>query len=263
MKIIWMSDLHILPEGQALLGHDCANRLRAAVEYINQHHLDADFCVLSGDLTDLGDPESYQLLCDIMSTCPLPMLPIPGNHDNRVVMREQLPLPDNIDEQFIQYSVIKHDQRLIFLDSLHENDAEGLLCEQRLQWLDAELERHTDIPTVVFCHHPPGKLFLPMQDQDQTEYGDRLLHRLIESPNVRHLMFGHVHRPVSGCFKGLSYTALPSVSIQAPLPYPAWDWDTVKPAEEAPAIGIIHLSSDNVVVHSYNFCKALEHKVAI
>lgn len=263
MKLIWMSDLHILPEGETLLGHDCAKRLRAAVNYINQHHQDADFCVLSGDLTDLGDAESYRLLCDILSKCPVPVLAIPGNHDNRQVMREQMPFPQDIDEKFVQYSIVKDAQRLIFLDSLQENEAEGVLCEARLQWLDAELARHTELPTVVFCHHPPGKLFLPMQDQDQAEYGDPLLHRLIETPNVRHLMFGHVHRPVSGCFKGLSYTALPSVSLQAPLPYPAWDWDTVKPAEEAPAIGIIHITADNVVVHFYAFCKAMEHTVAV
>lgn len=258
-----MSDLHIMPEGKTLLGHDCAKRLRAAVDYINQHHQDADFCVISGDLADLGDAASYQLINKIMSSCPVPVLSIPGNHDDRQVMREQLSFPQNIDAKFIQYSVIKGGQRLIFLDSLQHNEATGVLCEQRLQWLDAELARHTDLPSVVFCHHPPAKLFLPMLDQEQAEYGDKLLHRLIAAPNVRHLMFGHVHRPVSGCFEGLSYTALPSVALQSPLPYPAWDWDSFKPAEEAPAIGIIHLTPESVVVHSYAFCKAHQHRVDV
>jgi len=82
-------------------------RLRMAVDYINQYHSDADFCVISGDLTDGGDVASYQLVDEIMSGCEVPTLSIPGNHDDRAIMRAQLSFPENIDAEFIQYSIIK------------------------------------------------------------------------------------------------------------------------------------------------------------
>jgi len=101
MKIIWMTDPHILPEGQSLLGHDCAQRLRIAVSYVSDYHHDADFCIISGDLTDAGDAASYQLVNEIMSECGVPTLSIPGNHDDRDVMREQMTFPESIDPEFI------------------------------------------------------------------------------------------------------------------------------------------------------------------
>jgi len=258
MKIIWMTDLHIVPEGKSLLGHDSAMRLRIAVNYVSKYHDDADFCVITGDLTDGGDAASYQLVDEILSGCKMPTLSIPGNHDDRTMMREQLSFPGNIDSEFIQYSVIKNGCRLVFVDSLQENNAEGYLCEKRLNWLESELSLNQELPTMVFCHHPPGKLFLPMQDQAQDDYGDKLLDILCTAPNVRHLFFGHVHRPVSGNFRGLNFTALQSTALQVPLPYPDWDWNSFDPAEEAPAIGIVYMSTDSVVVHSHAFCKPLD-----
>lgn len=258
IKIIWMTDLHIVPEGNKLSGHDSAMRLRIAVDYIKKYHDDADFCIISGDLTDGGDAASYQLVDEIMSVCNVPVLFIPGNHDDRTIMREQLSFPENTDSEFIQYSIIKNGCRLLFLDSLQENSAEGFLCNRRLNWLESELSIHRDLPTMIFCHHPPGKLFLPIQDQDQKNYGDKLLDLLCAAPNVRHLFFGHVHRPVSGNFRGLSFTALQSTALQVPLPYPEWDWESFVPAEEAPAIGIVCVSTDSVVVHFHAFCKPLD-----
>ena len=258
MKIIWMTDLHIVPEGKRLLGHDSAMRLRIAVDYVNRHHDDADFCVISGDLTDGGDAASYQRVDEILSGCNVPSLSIPGNHDDRTVMRKQLSFPENIDSEFIQYSIIKNGYRLVLLDSLQENNAEGSFCKKRLNWLESELSIHKELPTVVFCHHPPGKLFLPLQDQEQKSYGDKLLDLLCAAPNVKHLFFGHVHRPVSGSFRGLNFTALQSTALQVPLPYPNWDWNSFVPAEEAPAIGIVYVSTDSVVVHFHAFCKPLE-----
>ena len=233
-------------------------RLRVAVDYVSEYHNDADFCVISGDLTDGGDAASYQLVKEIMSGCDVPTLSITGNHDDRVTMRSQLSFPENIDAEYIQYSVIKDGYRLLFLDSLQENSAEGILCDKRLSWLESQLSLHQELATFVFCHHPPGKLFLPMQDQEQNDYGDKLLDALCAAPNVKHLFFGHVHRPVSGSFRGLNFTSLQSIACQAPLPYPAWEWDSFTPAEEAPAIGIVHLSTDSVVVHFHAFCKPLD-----
>ncbi len=259
MKIVWMTDPHILAGHGTLVGHDPRQRLRAAFDYVSRHHSDADLCVLTGDITDEGDVESYILARDIISSCPVTTFTIPGNHDNRSVMRSQLSFPDNIDPEFIQYSIIKGGQRLIFLDTLQDGKSEGVLCEHRLEWLDSQLSIHKDIPTLVFCHHPPGKLYLPMMDQEQTDFGEKLLHRLCSAANVRHLFFGHVHRPVSGNFRGLSFTALQSTAIQVPLPYPEWNWESFAPAEEAPAVGIIHTSQDSVVVHFHAFCQATSY----
>ena len=255
MKIIWLSDIHLKPTGNLLYGFDPVKRFEHAVGYIRQQHRDADYCLLSGDLVDAGDAISYQIICDIIEDLPMPVLSVPGNHDDRNLMRQYFSFPKNLDADFIQYSVKKHGSRLIALDTLDNEQATGILCENRLDWLACELAADRESSTVVFCHHHPSELHLPMQDKELLINGDVLLKMLGEAGNVKHLFFGHVHRPVSGSFKNLGFTALQSVSLQAPLPYPSWDWDSFSPALEAPAMGIIHATENSIVTHFHAFCK--------
>ena len=255
MKLIWLSDLHLAPEGTLLFGIDPVKRLQHALNYITDHHLDADYCVLSGDLVNNGDEASYKLLAGLLDGLPMPVLTLPGNHDDRSMMHRYFNYPQNCARNFIQYSITDKGIRLIALDTLHQGHAEGLLCEQRLAWLKSELETDSKVPTLVFCHHHPDALGLPMQDKERLLNGNHLLQMLIDAGNVKHLFFGHIHRPVSGSFSGLGFTALQSVSLQAPLPYPMWDWDSFMPATEAPAMGIIHADQSNVITHFHAFCQ--------
>jgi Icc protein len=58
LKFIVMSDLHLVPEGEASMTLDTGARLEAAVEAVNARYGDADFCVLAGDLADLGQADA-------------------------------------------------------------------------------------------------------------------------------------------------------------------------------------------------------------
>jgi len=65
--------------------------------------------------------------------------------------------------------------------------------------------------------------------------------------NLRHIFFGHVHRPVSGSWRGIAFSALPSTVHQVAL-----DFATVSPVpktREPPAYGVILLEPEQTVVH--------------
>lgn len=264
MKLVWLTDLHLVPRGQTLYGHDPVRRLELALEYMGQHHLDADYCLLTGDLVNEGDDECYRLLDDLVSALPFPYLAIPGNHDDRQAMTRCLSLPPgrDRDDRFIQYAVDGGGYRLIGLDTLRDGHADGELCAERLGWIDDRLAEDVTTPTVVFMHHHPGRLQLPIQDGEILRDGEALLDRLSAARNVRHILFGHVHRPVSGSFRNIGFSALQSCALQAPLPYPQWDWECFVPAQEPPALGIVHLDPDSVVVHFHPFCDAADGFVA-
>ncbi len=259
MKVIWLSDMHLNANGDLVFGYDAAKRLELAVNYIKHNHADASYCVLSGDLADDGAAVSYRLIRGMTADLPMPILSIPGNHDDRDVMRQELWFPNAIDDTFLQYSIEQQNCRLIMLDTLHNGHAEGLLCESRLNWLTEQLSNNTTVPTFVFCHHHPALLNLPMQDKEKLINGDEFLDVLSKFGNVKHLFFGHVHRPVSGSFDKLGFTALQSTTLQAPLPYPEWTWDNFVPAKEAAGLGIIHLSASSVVVQYHAFCRAEDY----
>ncbi|TIQ52180.1 MAG: phosphodiesterase, partial [Mesorhizobium sp.] len=82
LKIIHVSDTHIAPAGQLVVGLDPHERLRQVVHAINTNHGDAALCVITGDLTDRGDEASYRVFRDIVSELKIPYRLLLGNHDN-------------------------------------------------------------------------------------------------------------------------------------------------------------------------------------
>ena len=253
MKIIWLSDLHFVAEGD-VLGHDPRKRLSLAVDFINKNHADAAFCVVSGDLVDRATSEDYAAVADALSHLRMPMLPMVGNHDDRAMVKEALPVPDTAMVNFVQYAVKTTDALIVCLDSLTPGESHGSLCEARLSWLARALSDTRDRPVIVFQHHPPMPLGLPMQDADVVRDGANILELLAECPQVRMLCLGHVHRPTSGTANGVPYASLPSVLYQAPPPKPAWDWESFAPAQEAPSLGILTVKGWDVQVQTVQFC---------
>ena len=59
MKLIWLSDLHLVRAGGLIYGRDPTKQLQRAIDRINEHHTDASYCILSGDLVNDGDAEIY------------------------------------------------------------------------------------------------------------------------------------------------------------------------------------------------------------
>ena len=62
MRFAQVSDIHLVPRGLELHGLDPAKRLKECIADINTLAESLDFCVITGDLCDQGDPESYKLL---------------------------------------------------------------------------------------------------------------------------------------------------------------------------------------------------------
>jgi len=253
LKIVWMSDPHFVHHG-TVLQHDPRVRLTAAISHINQHHGDSAFCVISGDMVNRGTREDYSALRVHLDTLSVPYLPMVGNHDDRELFRENLPLPATCMEAFIQYSIETDSGTLVCLDTLKPGSDAGELCAARLDWLARTLETAGDCPVYLFMHHPPMALGLPMQDTDGLENGVEFLELLARLENVKHLFIGHVHRPITGTVHGIPFATMRSVLYQAPAPKPDWNWDTFRPGDEAPCFGILTLSDLGVNLQYTQFC---------
>ena len=90
-KIIQISDPHIVPEGQLAYDRvDTAAALAEAVATVNRllpQIGPVDMAVVTGDLTDFGTPDEYRRFRRILEPLAIPYRAIPGNHDDREVMR--------------------------------------------------------------------------------------------------------------------------------------------------------------------------------
>jgi len=254
-KVIWMSDLHFAPDGD-VLGHDPRQRLDAAVGYINRHHGDAECCVISGDLVDHATAEGYTALRAHLDRLRVPYLPMVGNHDDRTLMVESLPVPKDRLDGFVQYAVDLPGAVLLCLDTLIPGEGAGALCAARLDWVQAQLRARPDVPAYLFMHHPPVPLGLPAQDPIGLRNGAEFMAMLAQFPTVRHVFAGHVHRPCSAMVRGIGVTTARSVLMQAPAPWPAWDWGSFAPAPEAPSIGVIGIDGADMWQQQVEFCVA-------
>ena len=91
MKIIQLSDPHLMTPGGLLYGSDPLTRLEACHADIGKNHADADLVVISGDLTNDGERAAYaalrERLAQFSPSCRLML----GNHDDRALFLEMFP----------------------------------------------------------------------------------------------------------------------------------------------------------------------------
>src|SRR5690349_4402506 len=88
MIIAQITDFHARPPGiRAYGGIDTNAMLEAAVAAIAELDPRPDCVLATGDLTDCGLPEEYEVVDHALSALPMPSFMIPGNHDRRDVMR--------------------------------------------------------------------------------------------------------------------------------------------------------------------------------
>ena len=248
-KIVWLTDLHIGAhwEGSNI---DLARNLAQIVRMIRRYHSDAAACVISGDLTESGGEAEYDALTALLSDIQVPLLAMIGNHDRRDALMSAFPPPGRALEGFQQYRVDVGGLSVIALDTHIPGEPGGMLCETRRAWLADELARTPDTPVLVFMHHPPVELGLPMLDAMRCADGEEILDLMAGAGNVAHLFCGHVHRPTSGVARGVPFATLRAVSMQAPPPWPAWDWEGFKPVDEMAQMGVILADQRDVVIHA-------------
>lgn len=91
MKIIQITDTHMIHPGDTLYGIDPAEQLARALVDIRQRHPDADLLVMTGDLCNHGEPEAYAQLKELLADMPFPVRLLLGNHDDRPNFRAAFP----------------------------------------------------------------------------------------------------------------------------------------------------------------------------
>ena len=82
MLIAQLTDIHIGFER----GNPDERNLRqfaTVLERFAEGRLQPDLLLLTGDLTEHGDAASNQTVAGMVAKCPFPVLPIPGNHEDR------------------------------------------------------------------------------------------------------------------------------------------------------------------------------------
>ena len=217
MLIAQISDLHIAEDGSYIREFVDANaKLASAVSYLNALQMRPDVVLATGDLTDHGRAEQYELLEAILRPLEIPLLLIPGNHDERGAFLDTFAAAHSYlpSQGPVQYVIDDYDVRLVAIDSTRLDHHDGEIDGEQLAWLDQTLAARSDDPTVVFLHHPPFTTGIWWMDCIGLT-GARALESVVRRhPHVRLVLAGHLHRPITTNWGGTVVSTAPSTTHQ-------------------------------------------------
>ncbi len=250
MKILQLSDLH-LPDSpeRELFGRRPLTQLHAVVDDILAHHADAELCLLTGDLADSGADAAYAALAEALRPLPMRIQVLPGNHDRRAGLLRYFPNATCDNAGFLQTAIETPVGRFLLLDTLEAGAPWGSYCTERCRWLAEQLSTST-VPIWLAMHHPPFKVGIPSMDQyallDATDFRATLLpHRA----RIRHLFFGHLHRPIGGSWMGIPISCTASPNHQVALDLHTLRGEAVPGCGEPAGYAVILINDEHTVVH--------------
>lgn len=215
MLIAQVTDPHIKAEGKlAYKKVDTALNLSHCVDHLMNLVIPPDLILMTGDLTDFGRPEEYELLRRLISPFDMPIFVVPGNHDDRINFRQAFSDHDYLPAkgEFLHYVVEEYPLRMIGLDTTIPGKPGGEMCSKRLEWLDRQLRAKPDAPTLLFMHHPPIKTGIEHMDVQNCGNSEALGVLVEQHPQVFQILCGHVHRPIHTQWHGVTVTIAPSSS---------------------------------------------------
>jgi len=208
LKFVVMSDLHLMPEGELSMTLDTSARLEQAIDAVVARYGDADFCILAGDLADLGQPAAYERLKAIIARLPIPVHITLGNHDHRPAFLEAF------GAQFAHAHTGKIDKvidhkgyRVILLDSSEPGLVHGVLQDAQIAQLQLWLNEAMDRPVIVVLHHNANALHIG-SDTIRLLEPTAFIDALKTHPDIRQVIAGHVHLTSTATWHGLPFTTL-------------------------------------------------------
>ena len=205
LTILHLSDVHVT-DGELLYGAvDGLDRLRCVAAYAREAGITPEAVVVTGDLVQRGNALAYPALSDglrrLERDLDAPVLTVIGNHDDP----EHARILDG-HEHGHRRTVTVGGLRIVLLDS-----STGELGRDQLAWLRAELATAAPDGTVVALHHPPLGSPLPTLAKAGLRDADLLLATLAGT-DVRAVLAGHFHHPLTATLRGVFVSVGPSLA---------------------------------------------------
>jgi Icc protein len=245
LRIGQITDSHL---GADWLSGDPLAGLRAVLAAIAALPRSPDAIVHTGDVTNNGTEDEYAAFAGAVAGLEVPLLVLPGNHDDRATMRRILALPGAGDEP-IQDVLDLGALRVIALDTVIPGDPGGALDAARRGWLADRLADEPQMPTVLAMHHPPFLTGLAGMDGIAVDHRDRAaLEQLLSGhPQVLGIIAGHVHRAMTASLAGRPAVTIPGTYAQAPLDFTS---TSLPMGAEPLAFAVHHVIEGRLVSHT-------------
>lgn len=226
LRILHLSDTHFSGDGGRHYGIvDTVEHLRRALDHVA--HLAFDLVVVSGDVSEDGTEASYRSVAEQLTGWAQErgarVVFAMGNHDTRAPFRavlgggqpgsaEVTPAGAASDRPVV--SVAEHDGwRVVVLDSSVPGAGYGALDTGQKLFLRETLASPAAHGTVIVVHHPPVPAqtdllqALALDEDDGADLID-----IVRGTDVRVILSGHYHLPITEFVSGVPVNVAPGVT---------------------------------------------------
>ena len=240
--IAQITDPHLRDDG-AYPCHDPALAMQAAFDSIRAMDLQPDAVVLTGDIID-RTAKSYAHVLPLLREAPVPLLPMPGNHDRPDEFREAFSEWVGFAPGHLSFSRQIGDVLLIALDSNLPDGRCGVDAD-RLSWLETILAS-AQCPALLALHHPPFPTYVPHLERAGFENADDLA-RCVAASAVCRVIAGHSHRGMQTTWAGVP--ASTAGAIGHGLSLSLTGQNRHQPECVAPCFELHHFKAGQVISH--------------
>ena len=204
--IAHISDTHLLAGGRPLYGKvNTIEHLGQALAQLERSIAKPEAIVFTGDLADLGEPDAYTRLREIVEPAAKRMnaqvIWVMGNHDERADYSRLLFDRESDAPQDRVYDV--NGLRIISFDTTVPGYHHGELTDDQLDWLADVLSSPAPHGTLLAVHHPPIPTPL-LEAMGMLELFDQhKLAAVLKGKDVRGILAGHLHYSTHSTFAGI------------------------------------------------------------
>ncbi|MBV8886017.1 MAG: phosphodiesterase, partial [Chroococcidiopsidaceae cyanobacterium CP_BM_RX_35] len=211
LLVAQVTDIHLFAnKDQELLGLPTTHSFQAIVERLLALCPQPDLLLLTGDLSQDATPKSYGHIQSLLSPLSLPTYWLPGNHDCLKTMQRVLNQPPFSPHKAFE----QNGWQFILLNSSVSGYVHGYLSREILDELDFQLALANHRSTLVALHHPPFKVNSDWIDASTLQNPEEFFAVLDRHPQVKLVVFGHIHQEFNQQRQDVHYLGAPASSIQ-------------------------------------------------
>ena len=210
IRVIQFTDPHLFGDAAGTLrGVNTAETLERALSEASGHVAICDAILVTGDLVQ-DDAGGYEHFRRVFTRFGKPVLCIPGNHDLVPEMRAALHARPFVLDGPADLGA----WRVVLLDSVVPNQAGGHISVEQLTKLDEELGMARQRHALVCLHHHPVAMQSRWLDNVGLANANEFWSVIDSHPQVRAVVWGHVHQSFEGTRRGVRLLATPSTCAQ-------------------------------------------------
>jgi Icc protein len=211
VRVLHLTDPHLFADRNgSLRGTVTYAALQKVIAHYEAGDWQAGVVALTGDLIQDDSAGAYAHCRELLSGLGLPVHCLPGNHDVRSMMRDELPSPP-----FIYCgSAELGNWLMVSIDSCSAGRAGGIITDDETARLQSIIAASAAEYVMVCLHHPPVLMGSTWLDSVGLENGQQFLELLQSIGRVRLTIFGHVHQPYDADHGGVRVIATPSTCRQ-------------------------------------------------